>query len=60
MPYKVSDIEDRIPQTTAGNGRFSFSILARGRLVCTMSYAKREDAEQGKEHALKMIENAAG
>jgi hypothetical protein len=61
MPYTVTDIVDGgVPNIEALSGRFSFRIQknARDFAALTMTYAKREDAERGREAALKMIKNA--
>jgi hypothetical protein len=62
MAYSITEIEDRVPMTTATAGRFRFSILCtpRGLPVCELSYRTEDDANEAREAAQIMIQNAAG
>jgi hypothetical protein len=61
MPYIVTEIIDGGGVVPASiSGRFSFSIHKNGMDLhpFTITYAKREDAVEGRDAALKMIKNA--
>jgi hypothetical protein len=59
MAYTITEIEDRIPQTSL-TGRFRFSILRSppGLPVCELSYRTKEDAEIAREAARAMVAKA--
>jgi hypothetical protein len=61
MPFQASEITEQPVVHPAQGGRFTFTLLDRAgmeRVICTLSYATRPDAEEGRRAAEQMLSKA--
>jgi hypothetical protein len=61
MPFQVSEITEQPFVHPVQGGRFTFTLLDRagmGRVICTLTYATRPDAEDGRRAAEQMLSKA--